>query len=538
MDKPSYLRSSRLISILTLTSRITGLIRDSFIAGWLGAGWINDRFILAFMIPNLSRRLFGEGALSSAFIPILSENLSQRGTRRASKLFANVATLLAAVLTVLTLLILAALVVIWLFAAHDAKRSLTVGLIAVMSPYMILVCLAALFSSMLNCFDRFGLPAFAPIILNMFQIAAVFVAKFVVGQWTDRVDIQVYTLGLAVLSAGVVQLFLMIRAVNRLDIRWRFDLSVSDPDLRRILIAVTPVAVGLGVLQFGALLDSAIIILLSAAEGEGFELFGMSVHYPLLEGSLTAVNYARRLYNFPLGVLAISLATAAFPMFSRYASAGHHLQLARSVSHALRIAILQGLSCGVGMIVLAELIIRVIFERGRFSPADTAQTAFVLRMYCLGLWAYCAQHIILRAFYSLKDMITPLRVMMVTLAINVILNVTLVWIPQIGPGAFGLSTAIMCSINVIALSVIFARRFGGLDGRAIIRSAGKVMLAVAIMGSAVYACLLNLGGIDNKYLQLPICLAVGVGVFAGACYVLRIREWKDALGLSERVGID
>jgi len=503
MDKPSYLRSSRLISILTLTSRITGLIRDSFIAGWLGAGWINDRFILAFMIPNLSRRLFGEGALSSAFIPILSENLSQRGTRRASKLFANVATLLAAVLTVLTLLILAALVVIWLFAAHDAKRSLTVGLIAVMSPYMILVCLVALFSSMLNCFDRFGLPAFAPIILNMFQIAAVFVAKFVVGQ-----------------------------------IRWRFDLSVSDPDLRRILIAVTPVAVGLGVLQFGALLDSAIIILLSAAEGEGFELFGMSVHYPLLEGSLTAVNYARRLYNFPLGVLAISLATAAFPMFSRYASAGHHLQLARSVSHALRIAILQGLSCGVGMIVLAELIIRVIFERGRFSPADTAQTAFVLRMYCLGLWAYCAQHIILRAFYSLKDMITPLRVMMVTLAINVILNVTLVWIPQIGPGAFGLSTAIMCSINVIALSVIFARRFGGLDGRAIIRSAGKVMLAVAIMGSAVYACLLNLGGIDNKYLQLPICLAVGVGVFAGACYVLRIREWKDALGLSERVGID
>lgn len=505
------------------------------IAGWLGNSWINDRLSYAFQIPHLFRRLFGEGALSAAFIPILSENLTRHGTNRAARLFGNVATLLAVILTGTTLILLGALLAIWLVGKQDAYRQLTLALTAIMLPYMIFVCLVALFSSMLNCFDRFALPAFVPIILNAFQIAAVFVGRFEVGRWTDRTDVQVYAIAVGVLLAGVCQLGLMIRSVNRLGIGWRLDFSIRDPDLRRMMIMVVPVAMGLGVLQFGAWLDSQIILLLSAPSGESFGLFGRRLAYPLSEGSLAAVMYARRLYNFPLGVLAISLATAAFPMFSRYASTGDHKALSRSVSHALRIAIFEGVPCGVGMIVLAELVVQAVFERGRFSPEDTTQTAHILRMYCLGLWAYCAQHMILRAFYSLKDMVTPLRVMMVTLVLNIALNVTLVWIPSIGAGAFGLSTAIMCAVNVVVLSTIFARRFGGLDVRALLRSGAKTLLASGAMAAAVYAAKRQCGDL-NKYAQLLTCLAIGIAVFGAGCYALRVRELREVLGLSKPKG--
>lgn len=532
MSTQSFLRSSRLISGLTLCSRVTGLVRDVVLAGWLGNNWVQDRLAYAFQIPQLFRRLFGEGALSAAFIPTLSENLAARGKERAGRLFSNVATLLAGILTILTLTILVVLLMIWVLGEQSLKRQFVLGLTALMTPYMIFVCLVALFSAMLNCFEKFGLPAFVPVILNFFQIGAVIVGRYFVSRWTDRLDLQVYTVGVAVVLAGIVQLWVMIRAVRRLGIRWRLDFSISDGDLRKMMIMLAPMVLGLGVLQFGAWLDSQIILSLSGDRtSAGFELFGRYVAYPLEEGSLAAVNFARRLYNFPLGVLAISLATAAFPLFSRYAAEGDMESLRSSVSDGLRIAIFEGLPCGLGLIVLAELIVRVVFERGNFSHDDTVQTAHILRMYSLGLWAYCAQHIIVRAFYSVKDTMTPLRVMMATLGLNVALNLTLLWIPSIGAGAFGISTSVMCSINVIILCVIFSRRFGGLGLRRILFSSVRVLAVSVLMLAAVYFCAAWLVDL-SKYLQLMIALAVGVTSFAAGCYLFKVSELREVLGIS------
>jgi len=533
MASRSYLSFSRLISALTFLSRITGLARDVVLAAWLGNNWVQDRLTYAFAVPNLFRRLFGEGALSASFIPVLSENLVTSGKERAGKLFGNVATLLTVILTVLTLVLLGILVLVWLFGQRSVERRLVVGLTAVMCPYMIFVCLVALFSAMLNCFDRFGLPAFVPIILNAFQIAAVVIARYVIGRWTERQDIQVYAVGVAVLLAGITQLLVMILAVRRAGISWGIDFSVSDRDLRKLLTMVGPVTLGLGVLQFAGWLDNQIILSLTGPEGEGFTLFGIQLNYPLREGSLAAVGFARRLYQFPLGVLAISLATAAFPMFSRYAQARNLPELAKSVSHALEIAIFEGLPSGLGMIALSGLIVAVLFEHGSFTGAHTAQTAHILRMYCLGLWAYCAQHIILRAFYSLQDMLTPLWVMTGTVALNLIVSLSLLWVPWIGAGAFGIGTTIMCSINVIVLSTIFARRFGTLRPGRVIYSSLKVLVVSAVMAVMVYWILEHLSDV-NKYAKLAACLAAGTAIFIASCYVMKIEQLQEVLGIPKR----
>jgi putative peptidoglycan lipid II flippase len=518
---------------LTFLSRITGLVRDSTTTAWLGYSWVQDRFVYAFTIPNLFRQLFGEGALSAVFVPILSENLARDDKERAGKLFGNVATLLALILTVLTLVMLGLLGLIWMFSDPDPQRRLTLALTGLMAPYMILVCLIALFSAMLNCLDRFGLPAFLPVILNMFLIGGVVVAKYGVGRWTDRLDVQIYTLGVALLLAGIIQLWVVSRAVKKQGIRWGIDFRISDPQLRRMLIILAPMLLCLGILKFGEWLDNQIIVSLSGEGGGGFTFLGRQFLYPLQNGAMTAVNNARRLYQFPLGVLAISLATAAFPMFSRSAAAGDIPELRRSVSHALRVAIFEGLPSGLGLIALSELIVRVVFGYGQVDRHDISETAHVLRMYGLGVWAFCAQHIIVRAFYSVKDTLTPLKIMTATLCLDVLLNFTLIWVPVIGPGAFGLTSSVMCIINVLLLSTTFSRRFGNLDLRRLVWQGGKTLVACVIMLAAIYICKPHLTHM-SKYVQLMILLALGVAAFALGCILLRIEEFRELAGLHRR----
>jgi len=522
----SFLQSSRMISFITLISRITGLLRDILIASWLGNSWIQDRLSYAFAIPHLYRRLFGEGALSSAFIPVLSEKLAKEGKGAAGRLFGNVATLLGAVLIGLTAVLLMVILAMSFFHSDTIQAKLTLGLTAIMLPYMIFVCLVALFSGLMNCLDRFGLPAFMPIILNLFQISAVLFAHYVLVTFGIPKYHQVYVLGVAVLLAGVVQLVLMMRAVRRAGLKWGFDFSTTSPELKRIYKMILPVMFGLGILQIGAWFDNQLILSLTAGDKPAFTLFGKTISYPLAEGALSSVTFARRLYNLPLGVLGIALATAAFPRFGRYVAEGNYEKLSESVNQALRQAIFQGLPSGIGLIILADLIVRVVFQRGAFSAHNTAETAYVLKFYSIGLWAYCAHHIILRAFYSLNDMVTPLRVMMLTLILNVAMNVTLLWIPSIRQAIFGLSTAIMVTINVIVLSMILSKRIGKLDSQAVVICAMKTLIAAMIMAGVVYLTESSLVEV-NKYAKLAICVFVGIIAFFSSAFLLKMPEVKE-----------
>jgi len=246
---------------------------------------------------------------------------------------------------------------------------------------------------------------------------------------------------------------------------------------------------------------------------------------------MSAVDGARRLYNFPLGVLGISLATVAFPLFSRHAANKDYGALGQSVGGAFRLALFEAIPSGVALMVLSELIVKVAFERGNFTAADTERTAHVLRCYSLGLWAYCTHHIVLRAFYSLQDTITPLRVMGKTLLLALVLDMSLLWLPAVREGAFGLSTSIMASLNVAILGWMLSRRVGSIEGRRILATAGQTAGASAAMGAAAWAACRYLP-IHNKYLLFMACVGVGAGVFFGACRLLGIAEARELLSLA------
>jgi putative peptidoglycan lipid II flippase len=529
----SILHSSRLISLVTLASRFTGLFRDMLIYSWLGNNWVQDRLNYAFLVPNIFRQLLGEGALSAAFIPVLTEKLQKEDKSAVGKLVGNVATILTLLLTILTLVVIIIYGVYWWFSSRNEYAALTAGLTVVMVPYMIFVCIVALFSGLLNCLDHFGLPAFMPVIVNMAQVVGVVIAKFGLEKTGMAQHHQVYIIGVTILIAGVIQLFWITHTVKKLGIRWQLDFTINNPDLRRIILTMLPMIFGLGILQFSTFMDNQIMLSLSATEKPYFTILGHQINYPLQEGALSAVNLARRLYNFPLGVLGIALATAAFPAFSRLSANNDHKGLADMVSKSLRLAIFEGLSTGIGLIVLSPLIIKVLMQRGNFTAQDTVQTSFILQFYATGIWAYCCHHIIVRAFYSMKDTTTPLKVLSVTATLAILLNITLIWIPSIREGTFGLTTTIMAGLNVIILGTILSRRIGSLQFREIAISIFKTLIASGIMGLATYLSAAHLP-IANKYLLLTVCLIVAVVVFFPACFVLRIEEAKEFLTFAGR----
>jgi len=529
----SILHSTRLISLVTLGSRFTGLLRDMLIYSWLGNNWIQDRLNYAFLVPNIFRQLLGEGALSAAFIPVLTEKLRKSDQSAVGKLVGNVATILTVLLTLLTLVVFLVLGIFWWFSDRGDYANLTAGLTAVMVPYMIFVCVVALFSGLLNCMDRFGLPAFMPVIVNIAQVVGVIIAKYGLARMGIAQQHQVYIIGVSILAAGVIQLLWITQLVKKLGIHWKLDFSIDNPDLRRIVATMLPMVFGLGILQFSTFMDNQIMLSLSATETSHFTLYGYQIDYPLQAGALSAVNLARRLYNFPLGVLGIALATAAFPAFSRLSADNDHKGLAEMVSKSLRLAIFEGLPTGIGLIVLSPLIIRVLIQRGNFTPEDTAQTSFVLRFYAMGIWAYCCHHIIVRAFYSMKDTRTPLKVLSKTVILAILLNLTFLWIPAIREGVFGLSTTIMASLNVVILGIILSRRIGSLQFREIALSTIKTLIASGLMAVAVYFAAAYLP-IGNKYILLTVCLLIAMAVFFPACFLLQIEEAKEFFTLARK----
>jgi len=527
----AILASSRVISLVTLVSRFFGLAREIAIAAYLGNSYINDRLAYAFAIPNLFRRLFGEGALSAGFIPVLNQWLHREGKSGAQQVFSAVASLLAVILAAMTVLLLGLIGLLYLFGQDSAQRHLTLGLTAVMLPYMIFVCLVALFAAMLNCLQRFALAAFVPIILSVFQIAAVIVAQTWISHFTDRVEQQVYVIAVAVLLAGVVQLLLVYIGLRRLGVRWQWCWRVRWQPVGRIATMMGPMMLGLGAFQFGAWLDSQVILMLSSPEGQQFSLFGWQIDYPLIEGSLSALDRARRLYTMPLGVLGIALATAAFPAFSRYAAANDHRALGGAVCDAMRVAVFEGLASGTAMILLAPLIVAVVFQRGNFSADNTVQTAYVLRFYCIGLWAYCLQPIILRGFYSMQDVITPLKVTAATLLLNLVLNLTLLWVPALKVAAFGLSTSITATLNVIILGWILSRRLGGISFVKLADSIWRTAVACVVMCAACYLTVRWFGqGLDNKYLLLGATMIVGTLTLLITSRLIGCKEPAEIIG--------
>jgi putative peptidoglycan lipid II flippase len=541
-ERERFFGATRVVAGLTMLSRLLGLARDMANVAF-GATRAMDSFWTAFRVPNVFRRLFGEGALSAAFVPVFTDTAEAAGWDRARQVLANVAGLLAVVLAALVALIELGLLAWLAVASPGADGQLLIHLTMIVLPFMFTICLLALGSAALNCKGHFAYPAFAPMLLNVALIAGAWVAHrlFAAGDWPG-----LFVLAAAVIAAGLGQLAGVVWLLRSVKLAALPRLRPVSAEARRIARLALPMMVPLGMTQISSLFDAFYAWFMTATSARPtLSLFGAEVARPLEEGVVTCLYAAERLYNFPLGILAISLATAVFPLLSRYAARRDLTGLRETTSRALRLSLFLGLPAGVALILLARPAIVLIYRHGRFTPADADRAAFILRMYCLGMWAYFCRHILLRAFFCQKDTATPLRVSCWMTLANMALVAVGVFTP-LRAGAVGLATATTAAANVLVLAGVLSRRWSGLGGRSIAASLARTAGATAAMAAVVLGVLLALAAPAERLarawdspkagaaLLVAAAVPAGAAAFALVARLLRAPEVRELLSRPNR----
>jgi len=484
------IKGFRQIAFLTAISRVFGFIRDVTYSHFFGAGALLDAWTIAFKIPNLARRLFGEGAASASLIPIYSEELTNK-PEQAKQL---VNTIVTVMFVILAALVLAGQGIIWCyykFFSSTGDTRLILSLSSIMLPYMLFICMVAILAGILNVHRHFASPAAAPIVLNICIIASILLTG-----WAFKINAQqqVFYVAAAVLIAGFAQIAIQIPPLRSAGVSIRPGWQIHSEAFKKIIILMGPMILGLTVTQINTLADDLIAWWLSgsAEKGISFILLGKEILYPLQRGSVSHLYYAQRLYQLPLGVFGISLATAIFPVMSSFAAKKDFSGLCKTVSQGLRSAAFIAIPATIGLAAIARPLISVAFEHGQFGRFrnDTDMVAWTLLFYSIGLSGYFAQQVLTRAFYSMQDSKTPMRSALIAVFTNIVLNLTLIWF--LGTGGLALSTAI-CSYLQVVILVVFLRRTLGkrgsdasiLDGFG--RTLVKTVTATLFMAGAIVA---------------------------------------------------
>ncbi len=450
------IKGFRQIAVLTVISRILGMVRDMAFAYFFGRGDLFDAWAIAFKIPNLSRRIFGEGAAASSFIPVYSHHL-ENNPKQAGRL-AN--TIVTAVFVILTVVVIVSWLGIWGYmqiGAHLEETRRMLKLTSIMLPYMVMICSVAILGGILNSHRHFAMPALAPVVLNILLIAALVVSGKMMGWPKER---MIYFTAWAVLAVGVGQVLLLMIPMKRYGVMIRPDWDIHSEGVRKILAMMGPMILGLTATQINTLADDIIAKCLSGSAGKGdtFVLLGHTLRYPVWAGTVSGLFYAQRLYQFPLGVLGISLATAIYPVLSRNAAQKNYEELLQTIRRGICGALFIALPATAGMILIGRPLMRVIFQRGEFTAVDTQQTAMILYFYSAGLCGYFCQQIITRVFYSIGQPKAPAMTAVLAVAVNVGLNLTLIW--PMGAAGLALSTAFCSYVQVLILLVLLRRRLG------------------------------------------------------------------------------
>lgn len=520
------IKGAGIISALTLLSRALGLVRDCICAAFFGAGMVWDAFSFAFRIPNLFRRLFGEGALSAAFVPAFTEHLELREKEEAWRLAGRVAGALLLVLVALLIIGESAVLAIWRRPGLSPRWRLALGLTAVMLPYMVFICLTALAGAALNSLRHFAAPAFAPVVLNVCWIVAVAAVAPLVS---SDPQVRIFVVACAILAAGVLQLGLQVAVLAGKGFRWRISFTIRHPEVRRMGAVMAPVALGMAAFQLNVLLDGVIAISLAGPpDVPTFDVFGATIRYPMQLGANSVLYYGSRLMQVPLGVFGIAIATAAFPLLSASAARKDWPAFSESLMRGLATVLFVGIPAGVGLMLLRYPAVEALFERGAFTSAMTARTAPVLFAYSTAIWAYCAAHVLTRAFYALKRPGTPAKVAACMVALNLALNLTLVW--RLQEAGMAAATAICAVVQVGVLYRLLGRRLRLAGQGRLLTVAWKTALSTALMALACWGTLRLLpgaapdGAIGIKLLRLVLPAGAGLAAFLAAAAALRTEE--------------
>lgn len=500
----------RVMSGLTMVSRIAGLARDVVTARLFGDGELASAFRAAYAAPNLFRRLFGEGALSAAFLPEYSR-LSREDPKRAGQLASLIVQLVTLATGMVTLLIEAGLA-IRLLLPHDPSLGVSLKLMMLMLPMMPMVCLTAILSGMLQAHGRFGPPAAAPIILNIFQIAVGLLFYF---GWMTGKESAAYVVGASAVAASIVQIAWSVHALKG-RVKWSKERQDARAHARSVMSRFVPALVGLGTLQLNTFLDMLIAMW---PIWVGSTMFGMAV--TLDQSSNGILSYTQSLYQFPLGVFGIAVATAVFPMLSR--AAGNAEEFVAVLRRGLRLSLFIGLPASAGLVLVRHDLVFVTFSGGArgWSEDGVARSAAVLAGFAPAVWAYSLNHVMTRAYYAKGDTRTPMRVALWMVLLNLTLNLLLIW--PLKEAGMAWATSATATAQCATLWAICGGKLGvkPLD-RATRRAFGRTLLLTAAMIATVLGVMTvwpEPKSWGEHLARLIASCVTGLGAF-GACALL------------------
>lgn len=536
-------RAAGLVGIFTLLSRVAGLVRDSVVGYYFGTGMAADAFFVAFRIPNLLRRFVAEGAMSTAFIPVFTDYLTNRSRPEAVRAASALATLLAVLLAILTALgIIFAPFWTGLFApgfvGEAGKFELTVQLTRWVFPYIFLISLVALASGILNSLRHFAAPALSPVFLNI---------TIILSAWLlcPRLAVPAEGLAYGVLIGGILQLAMQIPPLLKHGIRIRPLWEPHHEAVGRALRLMAPMVFGAAVYQINIMVDTILASMLPS-------------------GSVSYLWYADRVFEFPLGIFAVALGTAALPSFAAQAARGAFDELKRSLAFSIRLTNFIVVPAAVGIMALATPITSVLFQRGAFGYHETVLCAQALVAFAVGLWSVSMVRLIVPAFYALNDTRAPVKTAAAAFVANCTFSILLMG-PVVGSGesrtadliaalsqhaslfdlrhaGLALSTSLAATVNLILLVIMLRRRLGGLGLSAVVPSLLRSAFAAAAMIPAVLYISSQIdwsqpGHLPLRALTLFASVAAGIAIYGGVALLLGGDEVQAATRLlKQRLG--
>ena len=503
------IRSARIVSICTLISRITGLIRDVLFAKVFGTGVVCDAFLLAYAIPNLFRRLFGEGSLSPALVPAYSEYRVKGDSDGTTRFLGATFTAVTLLLSVIVGVGIFGSLFLRQFVGFSEKWELTLKLFPIMLPYVVPICLVALSAAVLSCHGRFAVPSLAPVVLNVFWIVGLLFARRVFSEDQWRIAVS---LSLVVLAAGFFQFLLLVPVLMSERIKLPLRLDLKDPGLAQVKQQWFPIAFSAAVMQINVLSDRLIAMGL--------------VRDP---GAVSTLYYADRLLEFPLALIGIAAATAALPALSECIARQDTKTFAKTFVDTSKSILFVSVPAAVGLAVLRVPIIRLLFERGEFTPQSTRRTALTLLCYASSVWSYSLYHITTRAFYSLKDSKTPAKIAAIMVSLNLTLNLILVF--PMAEAGIALATSITSIVNLVTLHFLLRRRVSGVDIGGIWRAFGRFLALSAPMALISYFSYRAVEGrlpstLFGRVIETAVPICLGVAAFLLGAVILKVPEVK------------
>ena len=505
--------AATIISAATAASRVLGYVRDAVLAYVFGAGVQADAFFTAFRISNLLRRLVGEGALTSAFIPIFTEEMNTRSKEGLRELASSVFTLFALILTFLTVLgVIFSEDIVRLmapgFLSDPEKFSLTVTLTRWMFPYMVFIGLMAIAMGVLHSHRHFTAPALAPIFLNISMITSVLViAPFISS--------PAYALVGGVLAGGLFQLMLQLPFLKRFDMLPTLSFRWEDQAIKRIFFLMGPAALGIAVYQINLFV-------------------GIWFASPL-PGAVSYLYYAGRLMELPLGIFAVSISTAILPSLSEQVAKEDWAGVKKSLSFAVRLVNFVTIPATIGLLVLSYPIVELLFQRGEFTAQDSSGTAIAVFYYALGLVPIAAARILVSVFYSLKNIWTPVKVSVAIALLNAFLCYVLVG--PLAHGGLALASTLSAAVNCAVLFVILRMKFGRFGIKEMLTSGVKSTAASVVMGIIVYFIAFeafDVTGTTGKVLVVALCVGLGLLSYVAAARLMGVNELAFLKGFLKR----